>query len=77
MSGFDDHQDRLKGHLYGPPPVTPAKNVAEAMADAEAAQILKQQGGGTLQGANLGWLLRLWDKGPAGRGVSCWCCRCR
>src|SRR5690606_18473226 len=47
MSGFEDHQDRLKSHLHGMPPVGPAKNVAEAMADAEAAQVLKQQGGGS------------------------------
>ncbi len=69
MSGFEDHQDRLKSHLHGIPPVGPAKNVSEAMADAEAAQVLKQQGGGSLQAGNLGWLLRLWDKGPVGRGL--------
>ena len=68
MSDLEDYQKRMNAHQYGAPPSGPARNVAEAMADADAAAHARGQGTAMAAG-NLGWLFRLWYKGPAGKGA--------
>lgn len=67
MSGLDDYRDRMGKHMHGVPPVGPAGNVAEYMADMDAAHARGQPT--ALPAGNLGWLLGLWYRGPIGRGL--------
>lgn len=67
MSGYDDYAQRLRRHQIGGPVVDLPQNVAEASADADAAAARNTPA--AIPAANLGGFLRLWDKGPAGRGL--------